>query len=251
MAPKTKFIVWGIQRTGTIFLTTALDSHPDILCIGEAFQNTDKPCNQDTSILRYSQYIKQFMSRRLLNHILRKQTVNKYLDYLYSLKNPGAIGFKLMLNQFKKYPCVIDRLKEDKTKVVHIHRTNILKTHVSSLRAKKTGVFFSSIATDPYKIHVPCENIIDTLISLEAKNTLLKDTLNKYRLEHITVSYEKLTNNLSAETSKILCFLGMDNNIELKPQSHKITSDCLEDAVENYSEVIRSLSNTKYKSLLQ
>jgi hypothetical protein len=251
MAPKTKFIIWGIQRTGTIFLTTALDSHPDILCIGEAFQDTEKPCNQDTSILRYVQYIKQSMSRRFLNHILRKQTVNKYLDYLYSLQNPRAIGFKLMLNQFKQYPSVLDRLKQDKTKVVHIHRANILKTHISSLRAHKTGVFYSSTAPDPYKIHVPCENIIEMLISLETKNTLLKEIINKYQLEHMTVSYEKLTNNLTAEASKILCFLGVDNNIELKPQSYKITSDHLEGAVENYSEIVKSLSNTKYESLLQ
>jgi len=251
MTQKTKFIVWGTQRTGTIFLTRMLDSHPDILCLGEAFQNTDTPCHQDSSIIRYDRYIKQSIFHRLCNHIFREYPINKYLDYVYSLRNTSAIGFKLMLNQHEKYPCVLDRLKKDNAKIVHIQRENILKTHISAIRAKKTGVFFSTDSIVSYKSHIPCKNLINDLISLEAKNTRLKDIINSYQFEQITVSYENLTSNLSSESSNILSFLGVDNTISLTTQSCKITSDHLENSVENYKELVNTLRNSKYESLLQ
>ena len=97
---------------------------------------------------------------------------------------------------------------------------------------------------------MPCKNIIDDLKLLESKNNQLKEIINEYQFEHITVSYEKLTNNFTSEASKILTFLGVDNSIGLTTQSQKITSDRLEDAIENYSELISALRNSKYELLL-
>ena len=126
MSYPLRFIIFGIQRTGTIFLTQMLDSHPQILCIGEAFQDVDTPCHHKFKIQRYRTYVADSFFRKLKNRLMKHRSIKSYLNKVFSSNSFKAIGFKLMLNQLELHPELINYLRSYNFKVVHIVRNNIL-----------------------------------------------------------------------------------------------------------------------------
>lgn len=264
MNQQTRFVIYGIQRTGTIFLMSLLDSHPNILCIGELFQNKSE-CVQ-YSIPRYKLYIESSAIYQVLDSvirkiklngylgtIMRKIMINRYLDTIYSLSattGNDAIGFKLMLNQVKRYPIVLDYLSENKFKVIHVVRENILKTYISRLRAQQTGVYASTHPTQKIKVPVPINSLLEDLDSLSEENNALGNSVSRLGLDHLTISYEQIAHNREPELQEVLSFLGVSETAELKSRLVKLTPDNLEQAVENYDEIVNALKHTKYGSYL-
>lgn len=117
-----KFVVLSTQRSGSAFLVTSLSSHPKIYCYREIFL----PTNRDPET--YRTYRTAFLSRHLANLFWRKKLINKYLAELYAAhENMDALGFKFMYSQVRQFPPVVDWIKTNKVKVVHLIRTNLLK----------------------------------------------------------------------------------------------------------------------------
>ena len=124
----TKFIVFGTQRTGTTLLTSYLNSHKSIMCLGEIFD--DKYFYHDDKGDVIDNYL--WYSEK------NKVSFSEYLDdYLLNRKGYDAIGFKMMWDQVCDHEDLLDDLRERDFKVVYIYRRDILKTYVSRIRSLK------------------------------------------------------------------------------------------------------------------
>jgi LPS sulfotransferase NodH len=242
-------VICGIQRTGTTLLVGLLDQHQDIVCVSELFQN--KSDHVRYSIPRYKLYVRHSTVRRVLDLLVRGAAVPSYLDAVYSSFDTGAAGFKLMLDQVRRYPPVLDYLKRHGFRIIHIFRENLLRTHISRLRARKTQVYVSAGPVDRIKVHIDVDSLPEDLAALSDDSAALTNLLLGLKLELFSTSYEKLAGEgRQAELEKILSFLGVDATVNLKPRSVKLTPDDLMQVVENYDEMAGALRHTAYECYL-
>jgi LPS sulfotransferase NodH len=250
-----KFVIFGQQRTGTTLVVTLLRSHPSILSIGELFDDKEKI--EGGVVQTYKLYIKQLSSNRDYKPVQHKDLIYQYLDHFFSKSDFDATGFKLMLNQGKKYPIILDYLKEKQFKVILVVRKNVLNTSISKLRSRQTGIYDSSQTIFDRtkclnsKIRIPVESLLIELDSVAKQNIGLKNTVSNLGLDYITVFYERLTENRVEETQRILTFLGAAINVELNTQLQKVSPFELKNSVENYEEIVQALKNTPYAIYLE
>ena len=246
---QTRFAILGVQRTGTTLLMGLLDQHPDVVCVGEIFQYRTE--NVQYGIRRFRAYVHDSPQRRILDLIRWRGIVYDYLDTVFPPFEQSATGFKIMLDQIRRYRPVLDYLRQNQYKIIHVVRSNVLKTHVSRLRARRSGVYHSSQPTTGSKIRIPVVSLLQELALLSEDNAELASLVSELGLANHTTTYESLRGEKwPAEQQKILHFLGVNPDVALRPKSVKLTADDLEQVIENYDEVVRVLENTPYESCL-
>ncbi len=231
--PKISFVVFGIQRTGTTLLITLLDSHPDIFCAGEIFKFN--PTRVFHGEFRYSNY--------------QDMKIRDFLEYYYKQNDAyAAVGFKLMLNQLKKYPDILTFLKKNKLKVIQVDRENTLKIYISRQIAMKTRLWATGQSVKQNKIYIDSSSLTSELAAINQEKE--ESTRIASKFDHLRVTYEDLLNKKDETIMKILNFLNVDRNIGLKTGLVKINSDDLKDIVANYGEIHTSLINSSDKRYL-
>ena len=248
---KTEFVLFGIQRTGTTLLYTLLDSHPSIVCFGEVFQDVDTPCHPTLGTKRYKSYIDMSVSRRVLDFVNRKYMISTYLGNMVSAREYEAKGFKFMLDQVKKYPEVLNIMQQNKFKIIHVWRSNILKILASRVKAELTGIYVSQNSVDCSKIHLDGASLIEKLEDIKTKQRELLKIINGLRLDYISIQYENLSTNRERELGKILDFLEVDNDFNLTTYLTKINPDKLIDVIANYQEIAEMLRGTENEAYLE
>jgi LPS sulfotransferase NodH len=244
-----RFVILGMQRTGTILLMGLLDSHPEVACTGELFQH--KADLVQHSVPRYRLYVTGSLKGRILYLAARKLSIQSYLDNVFTILDAPVVGFKLMLDQANRFPAVLDYLKVHDFKVIHIVRENLLKTYISRLRARQTGVYLSTKSAKKVLLHVPVDSLIEELAALENEQERLQSMVSRLSLDSVSVRYESIAGRLrGSELRRLLLFLGAYPDIHLEPRSTKITPDDLGEAIANYEEVVATLIDTGYQRFL-
>jgi LPS sulfotransferase NodH len=231
---KTPFVVLGTQRSGTTLLITLLDSHPEIFCAGEIFNTNPTKIHHD-----------EFSYRNNKN-----KKIYEFLDYFYKKNNKfKAVGFKLMLDQLKLHPDILNFIKNNNLKIISMERENTLKTYISHLIAKKTNIWASGSPVKQVRISIDTASIIAELDAIVQKKEENEKISSKF--DCLKVTYENLTTNKEKTVRVILNFINVnDRFIELKTSQTKINSDELKDVIENYEEVYTVLKNTSYEKYL-
>ena len=233
-----RFIVVGTQRTGTNYVRTLLDSHSEILCIGEAFLKTYKDRFSYRTFSRHS-------PARLLNSQVRKQaSTASYLDYLFSQQGYSAIGFKLMIRQHKKNPYILECLHRHPIKFIRVHRQNILATLVSRKISKTYGIYHSKSTMSARTIEIDTDSLYSGLEEIDRENASLEQMCDGF--DNIVVTYEKMTADADSVCRHMLNFLGIEPGPELTSDFKKVNASSLEDSVTNYEQVAQRLLATKY-----
>src|SRR5687768_12775761 len=118
-----KFAIVGIRRTGTTLIRTTINSHPQVRCIGEAFnfgprfgpRTRGERCDGG-----YRKYINESPGRRTRDLLWRSASVRLYLNDLYSESDKMAVGFKLMNTQSVEFPAVFRYLKRNNVSIIHV-----------------------------------------------------------------------------------------------------------------------------------
>lgn len=108
------------KRTGSTFLQTALNTHPDLVGLDEVFVNVAR---QD---VRKSGFIPYMISG-----------YDKPDDYIKNIwgKYPNShVAFKLMYNQIDYHKGLLEFIKESKIPIIHLKRRNLLKQAISYFR---------------------------------------------------------------------------------------------------------------------
>jgi LPS sulfotransferase NodH len=155
-----KFIILGFQRSGTSWLETMLNSHPEILCLGELFYFASgripflNPRGRKTDY-SYRKYVETSRRNRMMHFLNRKKAVFECLENVYSDQKNNAIGFKLMYDQAKTFSRVVSYIENKQIRVLHLVRKNVLKTMISLYSAKNRKLYHTTKQITLDKIHLP------------------------------------------------------------------------------------------------
>ena len=261
----SKFVLVGTQRSGTTLLRSALDSHPDVLCLGEVFYlNKDlkkaarkqgrSAMGRDLSAgfsswrqFSYQTYIEQAVMRQVGHWLFRSTLTRKYLDEVYSIQGYGAVGFKMMANQLGKFPAVLPYIKEYEVPVVHMIRENPLDVLLSRLSLVARGYAHSaSQAGEVVTLHVKTACLVDDLRSIRVEGVGWKSVLES-RAPYLMVTYERFIQDRQAVSRDLLTFLGVDANVELESELVKLNTKPIMEVVANFDEVRSCLKKSEFE----
>jgi LPS sulfotransferase NodH len=237
------FIVLSTQRSGSTFLTTLLNNHPEVECYGEMFMKNN------TRKIAYNAYRTDSFQRKFSYIFQRKKLTYSYLENFYSnIQNAKAAGFKLMYRQIKRYPEIITWSNTHNVKIIHLIRANTLKMIVSREIAQARGIYHSTKALEVIKVFL---GLRELKIKLKKANQLVE----KYRgifanNNYLELTYESLLAEQDQQIQKLLDFLEIHNVVTLTSHLAKINPDSLEDLIENYQEVAQSFKGTAFEHYL-
>lgn len=243
--PVQFFVIVSMQRSGSGWVETLLNSHPNISCNGEIFNRVDR--------------------RENISSIL--QTLDKLynLDWLSSAaKNEctAAFGLKWMLNQgiLENHDDIVSYLNKKGVSVVFLLRRNTLRrlisvlannydrdakqlngTHKSHVHSKEEAEILAR-----FKPELDTSTLITSIRSIE-KN--IKDCLDHFTsTRHMILYYEDIVGNSNA-LSRVQEFLKVPVR-RLISRQVKIHTRPLPDLVKNWEEVSMKLNGTEYAHFL-
>lgn len=250
-----KFIIAGLQRTGTTMMVRLISEHDNINCQGELF--IDKFPNK--THYSYQDYIRKSLSNRSRDLVYKSNSINQYLDEIYSCpehlfrnsemhRNCKAIGFKLMFNQANKNPSVLKYLKKHDISSIHIVRKNILNALVSRKVNKTFSTAHTKEKIETPRVELDTERLIQSIKRLEQINKQWEYNLKEN--PYLKIFYEDFIREKEEGLNRITEFLGVPNCPNLQPQTTKLNPTNLEESVLNYEEVANTLRNTPYEDFL-
>jgi hypothetical protein len=236
MDRRTRFVIVGTQRTGTTYIRTMLDNHPDVRCIGEAFLKAKKGSEY------YHTYVDEHGIGFLQRTLHKKRILSEYLDTIYGQEQFKAVGFKLMLNQSN--PLLKRYFDERAVKIIVLTRENILKTLLSRETAKRRNVFHLKGDQRQFeKITLDCGDLVARLDKIGKENEQLRGFTDG---EALQVTYEQVLENGQQEFRRMLSFIDVDEDRTLNSPLVKINPNSIRDIVSNYGDVERTLKNSTY-----
>lgn len=226
---KTRFVIYGLGRSGSTLLKQLLDSHPEITCEGELLNPEDK-------------YV---INPLLLNLVYRFPTQFFALRSLFS-KNP-VYGFTLLFYQYSPPAKLVGKLIKKDWKFIRIYRENSLDQSLSHLVAEKTNMWHRFDGEEK-------ETPILTVSPEELKNRLnifKKDKETETTLfesfAHLKVVYEVDLKSQSCwpeTTRKIFEYLGV-NPAPVSATIQKTYPLPYSEIIRNYDELIKYVQPDK------
>ncbi|MDJ0633951.1 MAG: sulfotransferase domain-containing protein [Xenococcaceae cyanobacterium MO_188.B29] len=229
------------ERSGSTFLVSLLNQHPDISCESEIFslQKVNK------NLFR----LPQFPDR---------ETVRDKLDNIYQ-KNLKANGFKFKYQgQYDLYPDVYEYLLEnaDTIKVIFLYRKNRLKAAISKQNQMRLVCMDkpNNLNQDNFfeldKLNLNIEQAFNYINKREIADRKYYEELQKFKNKYI-VAYEDLNNQTDLVIKDIYSFLGVDCYYKPSEKIKKITKDNIKDALVNYEELVEKIRCTRYEQYLE
>jgi LPS sulfotransferase NodH len=238
----TRFIVLGRSRTGSNFLRGMLNSHPQIRLFGELFRNYDMV---DWAYPGYQQ------TPAMMAEMQRDPIV--FLNQRIYDKFPSevsAVGFKLFYYHARKngWEALWPHLQaEHSIRVLHIKRRNMLKTHLSRVRAAQTDVWTDVTGTQSKGGPVT----LDYAACVEdfQRTQAWEQEFDAFFADHplLEVIYEDLARNRDAEMRRVQAFLGVPYR-PLEPETHRQSKESLSQAIANYAELKAQFAGTEWEA---
>nr|XP_043616923.1 nodulation protein H isoform X2 [Erigeron canadensis] len=244
--PVRLFAILSMQRSGSGWFETLLNSHINVSSNGEIFGSKIRRNNISAII--------------------------KTLDRVYNLdwftsssKNEcsAAIGFKWMLNQgLMEHPKeIVDYFNDNGVSVIFLLRRNVLRRLVSMLAnsydkdAKVlNGVHVSHVHSreeaSKLSTYRPTINITSLTLDLRDMETTAMKALEYFNsTRHMILYYEDLIKN-SSKLIEVQDFLKLPH-MKLTSRQVKIHKGSLSEHIKNWNDVNSTLYGTTYQKLLQ
>ena len=246
------FVLLTTQRTGSSWLTTLIDSHPDADAYGELFLpgEGERPPWGARQVERFwSARDKLAGSGRAPR---RPRATFSYLDHLFaSNAEARAIGFKLMYDQAVKYPETLVYCMRNRVRVIHLIRPNFLDMVISRELMIARGEAHATSADEvrPVRVTLDPAGIRRRLRLLEVETASFRKALRALRLRHLEVSYDALVSDGRA-LETVLRFLDIPPSAVLESPLVKVNDRRQSELVENYEEISKSLRSTRYAAFL-
>ncbi|KAK7319843.1 hypothetical protein RJT34_04571 [Clitoria ternatea] len=243
--PVRNFAILSMQRSGSGWFETFLNSHPNISSNGEIFSVKSRRSNMST--------------------------ITETLDTIYNLdwfssasKNEctAAVGLKWMLNQglMQHHGQIAEYFRIHGVSVIFLFRRNLLRRMISVLANEYDRSARPLNGTHKSHVHSPKEaeilakykpTINSTLLiaNLKQVNDTTTKALNYFKsTRHILVYYEDVVKNRT-KLKDVQEFLRVPQ-IGLKSRQVKIHKGSLSNQVENWDDVSKAITGTPYESLL-
>lgn len=239
------FVILSMQRSGSGWFETLLNSHPNISSHGEVFAGRGR--HENFSLIQ----------RRL------EDVFN--LDYRSSAVKDectSAVGFKWMLNQgvMEYHREIAEYFGSKGVSVIFLLRRNLLRRHVSILanaydRQMKllNGTHKSHVHSkeeaDALAIYKPMINYKSLPASFRRVAEVTRDAVEAFNsTRHAIVYYEDLVKN-KERLNHVQEFLGVPLST-LTSQQVKIHTQSLPDQVKNWDSVYNALKGTEFEDFL-
>ena len=243
--PIEKFVILAAPRTGSNYLCSTLNTHPDILCHHELF-HADK--------IYYARNLTQG-EIDLGTISYRNRMPKKFIQKIWQQTfDSSAIGFKLLSGQ---NPQAFDLVLKDKSiKKILLLRRNQLRTYVSLLIAKKTNIWSVEKSKPKNDSQVSVEINLDSFYEYinnsQTYYQRLRNKLNKSQQLFLEITYEDLFGRDRQEVqSKTLDFIGVKPLSNSLQETHKKqNTNELQKLISNFTEVKSQLMGTELESYL-
>ncbi|KAK4760891.1 hypothetical protein SAY87_005784 [Trapa incisa] len=243
--PVRFFAILSMQRSGSGWFETLLNTHTNLSSNGEIFSQRER--------------------RQNLSSIL--QTLDRVynLDWFSSAsKNEcsAAVGFKWMFNQglIEHHEGIVEYMNRRGVSVIFLFRRNLLRRMVS-VHANSYDRY-ARLLNGTHKSHVhseeeasklssykPVINSTSLVSDLKAVEDSVARALSYFSsTRHIVLYYEDLVRN-KTKLQDVLEFLKLPRR-ELTSHQVKIHKGPLSDLISNWDEVHRSLDGTRYESFI-
>lgn len=229
-----RFIILCRGRVGSNLLTSYLNSHPNILVHGEIFSRSAQNKQQalmDADPIAY----------------LSKVAYRPYPD------DVKCVGFKMFYAHARKASDATNgiwqHLMADKgIKVIHMTRTNILRSHLSRTIAAKTAKWtqagsINSVATEDKRTKLDfeeCERSFRRTVRWQQEAAA---AFADHDLLHVT--YEEVAADPAGTLARIQTFLGV-SNVNLSSFHTRQNPEPLSELIENYADLKEKFSTTQW-----
>ena len=240
-----KFLILCYPRTGSNFLVSLLQSHPQIRSFGEMFSEDDK------LHWGYSGY----QSPNIID--LKTEEPIFFIDQLVYRQNfpllIRAVGFKLFYFQPKqlKQKVIWQYLnKIEDLKIIHLTRKNLFHIYISHQLAIKTNQWdLLTKETNPQEspllepIFVDYKSCLTQFQLIKDWETQYSNFFNLPTQQYYNITYEDLVNNIKQETYKLQDFLGVDQRL-LTAYTKKQGTKPMREIVANYDQLKEQFHNS-------
>eukprot|EP00250_Pteridium_aquilinum_P013519 c21387_g1_i1 orf=193-1239(-) len=243
--PVHNFVIFSMQRTGSGWFETLLNSHPNVSSHGEVFSVEKR--RKDMS------------------------TIKKTLDTLYNLdwnssaskdECTAAVGLKWMLNQgLMEYRReVAAYLKDNSVSVIFLFRRNILQRYVSilantfdrgmkQLNGTHRAHVHSAEEANLLAAYRPLVNLTSLITYLTRVEEIMMDAQLSFNgTRNMVVYYEDLLKSPEG-LKRVQEFLHVEPRM-LESKQVKIHTRPLSDQIENWRGLLKHLKGTRYESLV-
>lgn len=224
-APTTPYVVVCFARSGTHFLESALNRHPDITCFWEPFNTfAFTPTSSAAEILH-----------RIWTH-------------------GGIVGFTAHWEWQGRTEWVDlwdALLTVPELRVIQLHRENLLRQYVSKQLLDKTRTH-AYLAGQPRPevrptLHIDVHDMLTYMFILETSIAAKHRSFEGLPSLHTT--YERLTSAPQDELDRIQRFLGAEP-LPLQPSTQKQETRSLREVVDNYDDVAHALTKSGWGHFL-
>lgn len=227
-----KFIILAQERTGSIWLQRLLDSHPEIECVGELFNNSTQ--------------VRQTI-RKVARPIADNEPPVSYLtEFVYqAYPDPvQAVGFRLFYEhaQHDAWLPLWHYLRDEGVKIIHLQRRNLLDRYLSFQLALRSNIWIKLKDTpDDHNAPItldPKDCFENIRYSEQVRAEWAKFFQDNLLLD---VAYEDLHTDFAGQTAVIQQFLGVSAH-PLSSQTRKQITKRKRDLIANYDELREKVS---------
>lgn len=233
-----RFVVIATPRCGSNWLCTLLNSHPQILCHHELF-------NEDG--IRVSQPLRE-QGWTLGDRQMQQQQPLQLLELAWR-ENLGfsRVGFKININQS---PAVFEAVLADPSiQKILIRRRNRVRTYLSEEIALRTGHWESYDSSGQPPPTGPIKLRPDGLFEHSQRNQTfyqhIETSLDDRAQTAFHIAYEDIPD--ADVRQQLLVFLGVDTDVPLLASTSKMNPGRLDDMISNFEALSAALKGTDFE----
>jgi len=234
--PRTRFVVIAAPRTGSNWLCTLLDSHPEILCHHEIFnpEGIHYALSHRDGRLDFGGVAARDRDPLAVLGRVWRETAGHPI-----------VGFKHGLGQSR---AVFDAVLADReAKKVVIRRAGRVRTYLSERIAQRTGEWESYPGTElreaPVRVEVDARRLREHAARNRAFYRSTAEALAASGQTALEVLYERL--GTAAERERVQRFLGVTKVVELREATRKQNPGALRELIANFDELAAELRGTE------
>lgn len=252
----TQAVILTTQRTGSTFLVTCLDSHPEVCCLGELLAGSRLFRVPDLFYKsRYGTKAYRFLRSGAW---YPTRMMRRYFDEArigsMDLGMRPVMAFKVMYNQIRP-PWALDFLRQRTgIRILHLRRNNLLKVYVSHM-------LLTQKRDDRWQPHVTAPvDAVSMNISSAAALDYMRRAVAAYEAHErifsnhprLPLSYETMIDgqSLRADVARDVCrFLGIADH-PMQSSLVKVNPERLQDMVTNYDELANDIRKSEFAEML-
>lgn len=224
-----RFVILFPGRTGSTFLVSALDAHPDVEAKGEVLDGL-RPKGVEAQ-------------RAWVERYLRGPAIGR----------SKAIGFKTKLRDVLDQDAFTAAVESYNTRIIVLDRRNDVKHAVSRITARvlrdRTGRWNRYEGSEALGLlQIDADDFASRLSAVEEEKETIRSYVAGLDRPHLQIDYEDLCLDPPATFKKVFEYLGV-RSVPVAGATLKNTSDDLREVISNFDEIRTAYVGTPYESM--